>query len=429
MTERRHNLNQPYTAYYEGDRPPEDADLTHVGPRTPGGEYLRRFWHPVAFSHELKDLPKRVRILGEDLVLFRDRSGRTGLLKLHCAHRGTSLEYGLVSEHGIRCCYHGWLFDVDGKILETPGEPANSPIKDRFFQGAYPTQEHAGLVFTYMGPPDKRPALPIYDTFSLPGYRTVPGMKYEMPCNWIQIKENCMDPVHTAFLHTRVSDAQFTSSFGVVPLLEWRETPTGMYYIAARRVEDRVWIRICDWLAPCAHQFPPNWEDASKEKIFGRPNATHWVVPIDDRNTLNIDLRHFDERDEIDKRKQELVTFGQTDDRPYEERQRVPADYDAQTGIGPIAIHAQERLGTTDRGVVMMRRLIRQGIRDVQEDRDPQGVFHEEGKVIPTLCQDTVLHIPPAADADADAALMRDVGRKVADGYYLKNRPANLAGG
>lgn len=423
MSERRPNLSGPFSGYHEGDPPQEDAEITHVGPRTPCGEYLRRFWHPVAFSHELKDLPQRLKILGEDLVLFRDRGGRTGLLKLHCCHRGTSLEYGLVSERGIRCCYHGWLFDVDGRILETPGEPPNSPIKDRFFQGAYPTRELAGMVFAYMGPPDKRPPLPLYDSFSLKGYRTVPGMKYEMPCNWLQIKENIMDPVHTAFLHTRVSDAQFTSAFGVLPLLEWRECPYGMYYIAVRRVEDRIWVRICDWLAPTAHQFPPNWEDAGREKVHGRPNATHWVVPIDDRNTLNIDIRHFDERDNLDQRKMDLVTFGQTDDRPYEERQRVPADFDAQTGIGPISIHAREHLGTSDRGVVMLRRMLRQGIRDVQEGKDPAVLVREEGRIIPTLCQDTVLRIPPAASAEADAALMREVGRKVADGYYAKNPP------
>jgi phenylpropionate dioxygenase-like ring-hydroxylating dioxygenase large terminal subunit len=424
MVDRRNSLNRPYAAYYEGSPPTEDTELTHVGLGTPGGEYLRRFWHPVAFSKDLGDLPQRIKILNEDLVLFRDRSGRTGVLKLQCCHRLASLEYGLVSERGIRCCYHGWLFDIDGRILETPGEPPQSTIKDRLFQGAYPTSEHCGLVFVYMGPPDKKPALPIYDTFSLKGYRTVPGMKYVMPCNWIQIKENCMDPVHTAFLHTRVSDAQFTSSFGVIPLLEWHESPTGMYYIAARRVDDRIWVRICDWLAPTAHQFPPNWEDASRERVFGRPNATHWVVPIDDRTTLNIDIRHFDEGEAIDQRKQELVTFGQTDDRPYEERQRVPADYDAQTGQGPIAVHAMEHLGTTDRGVAMLRRLIRQGIHDVKEGRDPLGILRsDDGRIIPTLCQDTVLRIPPAATPEADAVLMRDVGRKVADGYYVANPP------
>src|SRR5438045_7902861 len=140
-------LNRPFRAYDWRDVPQEDTELTHVGPRTPCGEYLRRFWQPVALSSELTDLPKRVRILGEDLVLFRDKSGRTGLLQLYCSHRGTSLEFGLVSERGIRCCYHGWRFDVDGRILETPGEPPGSTIKERLFHGAYATREYKGLVF------------------------------------------------------------------------------------------------------------------------------------------------------------------------------------------------------------------------------------------------------------------------------------------
>src|SRR5881396_3179339 len=160
-------LNVPYGAWLARQVPAPDPLLTRTDPGTPCGEYLRRFWQPVAFARDLKDVPLRIRIMSEDLVIFRDRRGSVGLLQLNCAHRGTSLEYGLVSERGIRCCYHGWLYDVDGRILETPGEPASSTIKQRFFQGAYPTREAAGLVFAYMGPPDKRPALPIYDTFSL----------------------------------------------------------------------------------------------------------------------------------------------------------------------------------------------------------------------------------------------------------------------
>jgi len=123
-TKRAPFITKPYRAYYHREVPDEDDALTHVGPGTPMGEYLRRFWQPIAYSHEIKDLPLRVRRLGEDLVLFRDKSGHVGLLELHCNHRGTSLEYGKIEEHGIRCCYHGWLFDVDGRILrDAPGAP------------------------------------------------------------------------------------------------------------------------------------------------------------------------------------------------------------------------------------------------------------------------------------------------------------------
>src|ERR671912_2628501 len=116
----------PFAGYYNRAPEGEDALLARVGPGTPGGEYLRRYWHPFMLASELKDLPVAVRLLGEDLVVFRDKSGRLGLLHRHCAHRGASLEFGIIAERGIRCCYHGWHFDVDGTILDTPAEPPTS---------------------------------------------------------------------------------------------------------------------------------------------------------------------------------------------------------------------------------------------------------------------------------------------------------------
>src|SRR5437899_1987333 len=122
----------PYSAYYRQQTPQEDLELTHVGPGTPCGEYMRRFWQPVGLSAELKDLPRRIRIFGEDLVLFRTGQEQIGLLRLQCSHRGTSLEFGTVERQGIRCCYHGWLYGVDGTVLETPGEPTDDTYRDRF---------------------------------------------------------------------------------------------------------------------------------------------------------------------------------------------------------------------------------------------------------------------------------------------------------
>ena len=220
-TARARFLKQRYGGYFHRDIPPEDTELTHVGSGTPGGEYLRRFWQPVCFSDDLKDLPLKVRMLGEDLVAYRDKRGTVGLLELHCPHRGTSLEFGLVGEDGIRCCYHGWLFGADGQILETPGEPADSTLKDKLWHGAYPVHEYGGVVFAYMGPPQKKPPFPIYDTFDRPGWRMIPGRKYFYPCNWLQMHENHMDPAHTAFLHTIVSGAVFTEEFGVLPELDF----------------------------------------------------------------------------------------------------------------------------------------------------------------------------------------------------------------
>jgi phenylpropionate dioxygenase-like ring-hydroxylating dioxygenase large terminal subunit len=183
MVERAPFLSTPYSAYLHRERPGEDEELTRVGPGTPCGEYLRRFWQPIILSSELTDLPRRIRILGEDLVVFRDKRGAIGLLELYCPHRGTSLEFGLIGEKGIRCCYHGWLFDVDGTILETPGEPADSTLKDRLFHGAYPVHENVGLVFAYMGPPEKRPAFPRLDTYDLPGYKLIARAPTVWECN------------------------------------------------------------------------------------------------------------------------------------------------------------------------------------------------------------------------------------------------------
>ena len=150
MVTRAPFLKTRFGGYYHREVPEEDAELTHVGSGTPCGEYFRRFWQPICFSDELRDLPHRVKVLGEEFVAFRDQSGAVGLLELHCPHRGTSLEFGLIDARGIRCCYHGWLFAADGTILETPGEPAESTLKDRLYHGglSYPrVQRHRLCVF------------------------------------------------------------------------------------------------------------------------------------------------------------------------------------------------------------------------------------------------------------------------------------------
>lgn len=427
VAEKAKFLATPYNAYYHRDIPKEDEELTHVGPGTPGGEYLRRFWQPIAHSAELQDLPRWIRILGEDLVLFRDRSGRIGLLELHCSHRGTSLEFGLISERGIRCCYHGWLYDVDGRILETPGEPPDSTLKQRLCHGAYPTFEYKGLVFAYMGPPDKKPAFPIYDAYELPGHNHVPSKIQLWDCNWVQIQDNSMDPSHLVFLHTQASGAQFAESFGVMPMLEWQETPIGMIYITPRRVGDNVWVRIVDFILPNIDQTPEFLsEDGTKEKIFSRPIYTWWRVPIDDTHTMVFGLLHIPQDMQMDvKEIDEAIWLTQTENRTYEERQRTPGDWTVIVGQGPITIHAREHLACTDRGVIMFRKLLRQGIRAVKKGKDPKGLARVSGQVIPTYAQNTVLRIPRRSTPEAERQLLLEIGRKAATGYYVSNPRAN----
>jgi phenylpropionate dioxygenase-like ring-hydroxylating dioxygenase large terminal subunit len=406
-------LNTAYGAYHHRERPPEDTELTQVGPGTPCGEYLRRFWHPIITSQEVQDLPRRLRIMGEDLVAFRDKSGAVGLLELYCPHRGTSLEFGLVCEKGLRCCYHGWLFDVDGKLLETPGEPPDSTLKDRLYHGAYPVLEYSGLVFAYMGPPDKQPDFPIFDTFDLPGYELVAMPGYIWPCNWLQVKENSMDPAHLAFLHTLPGSTGFTVDLAALGEWDFMETTAGMVYIDTRRQGERVWVRVADFIPPNIHQFPPNADPMALRTSVNRPTATRWAVPIDDAHTMQIGFNRASEGREA----RRGTGFGQDGNRPYEERQRVPGDYDAQVSIhGGIARHNLEHLASTDRGVTMLRNMIRRGIRAVQDGAKPMQPLGQGGKVIPTYSQDKVVSgIPPAATPEGDSKLLREIGRKVVE--------------
>jgi phenylpropionate dioxygenase-like ring-hydroxylating dioxygenase large terminal subunit len=403
----------PFDGYRRREVPRPDPELTEVGPGTPCGEYLRRFWQPVAFARDLTETPLRVRILGEDLVAFRDRGGRVGVLHLHCAHRGTSLEFGIPLERGLRCCYHGWVYDVDGRCLETPGEPAGSRLKERIWQGAYPTHEFAGLVFAYLGPSDRRPAFPVYDSYDVPGYQLLPAAKFTLPCNWLQVKDNSMDPVHTAFLHALSSGYQFTPAFGAVPELDWKLTDAGMVYLATRRVGDLVWVRVCDFMPPNVHQFTREIEEASEPKPASRPVIIRWAVPNDDTHTTNFELAQVDPAWGLTQEQVSRPGFGQSDDRPYGERQRFPADFDAQSSQRTVAVHALENLASTDRGVIMLRRILREGIRAVARGRDPYGTKWPEGKAIPTFTQDIVLRVPPATGAEADRKLLRATGRSV----------------
>ena len=418
MRRASHFPRAAYHAYRFRDVPEENVELTHVGPGTPCGEYLRRFWQPVALSDDLGEVPNRIRVMGEDLVLFRDGSRRIGLLQLHCSHRGTSLEFGRIAERGIRCCYHGWLFDVDGRILETPGGPPETTLKDRLWHGAYPARECGGLIFAYMGPPDEQPEFPILDTFDLDGYSSRFRI-YDLPCNWLQVKENCMDPVHTAFLHTIVSGPQFTEEFGAIPELEWQETANGMIYIATRRVGDFVWVRINDFILPNIHQFPPHWEDAGEERIFARPMGTVWAVPVDNTNTMSTYWYHFPEERNIDDVAFENLAFGQDGDRSYADRQWVPGDYDAQVSQRPIARHGLEHLGWSDRGITMLRKLITREIRKNQSQHELVGINGNGRNATPTVSQDTVLPVPKASSLEEDRELIRDIGRRVAGGDYL----------
>ena len=412
---------RPYGGYYNATRPTPDAELTRVGRGTPCGEYMRRFWQPVALSAEAAERPHALRILGENLVAFRDLSGRLGLLDRHCAHRGTSLEFAIPQQRGLRCCYHGWTYDIDGRCLETPGEPPHSKLKETMFQGAYPVREHGGLIFAYMGPPEHEPDFPLYDTLVYPaGNRMVPYV-FEYPCNWLQTHENGADPAHLTFLHSLVSTTHFDPAYADLPLLDFIETPIGMVVLAMRRKGDNLWARVSDIIMPNSHQFSGVGLDGTAQRYALYSWATRWCVPIDDEHSLNIGIRHFnDSSDPLAQGRPESLgrnrtdLLGQVADRPYEERQRVPSDFEALTGQGPVAVHAAEHLGSTDKGVLMLRRMVRDGIRAAAKGAPFKTPRPAGRQMVPTYNVEVVHPVPRRDDGD-DEALLWDFGHKVVE--------------
>jgi phenylpropionate dioxygenase-like ring-hydroxylating dioxygenase large terminal subunit len=367
---------------YGRPRPTSFHELTDVGPGTPMGEVLRRYWHPVGLAGDAGTTPVAVRALGEDLTLFRDGVGRPGLVVARCAHRGTTLYYGRVEPRGIRCCYHGWLFDVQGHCLEQPCEPDGGRQRERLRQPWYPVQERYGLVFAYMGPPERRPALPRWE----PLERLEPGEVLDaddtsiggggpavIPCNWLQHYENLMDTLHVPILHGAFSGVQFTEVMGQMPEVTWERSARGVKAISRRPLPDgRILHRISEAVLPTLRVIPD-----PRAEGYGRVESIGWVLPMDDthfriytagRVRRSGDLARV--RSRLGGKRWEELTAA--------EHQRFPGDYEAQVGQGAIAAHSEEHLVSSDRGVALVRRLLREQLDAVAAGRDPLGANHDE---------------------------------------------------
>ena len=362
---------------YTRKAPAYNAGLTEVGRGKPMGELLRRYWHPIALVADAGTTPKPVRVLGEDLILFRDGAGRAGLVEARCCHRGTTLYYGRVEERGIRCCYHGWLFDTQGRCLEQPCEPEGGLKRDRVRQRWYPVQELYGLIFAYMGPPEKKPVLPRYDCLET----LEPGELIEaddssigsgggtiVPCNWLQHYENVPDAFHVPILHGAFSGVQFVAQMGIMPKVRWEYSPTGVKTISARVLEDgRVHYRVTEAALPTLRVVP----NPRVERYVG-VESLGWTLPIDDTHFTTFTAGKvrpgaplFQNVDFAGKTWAEMT---------LEEHQDTPGDFEAQFGQGPISLHSEEHLATSDRGIVMTRRMLRQQIKVVADGGDPLGV-------------------------------------------------------
>ena len=373
--------------------------LTRVDAESPGGQLLRRYWQPVAAAVELTDEKpiKKVKILGEDLVVYRDKSGRYGLVGEHCPHRSASLAYGRVDAEGIRCPYHGWKFNAAGRCIEQPAEPKNSNYKDEIEHPGYPVQKLGGLIWTYMGPAPV-PLLPRWDCLAREDGKRVVYVESIMECNWLQPMENSVDPSHLYWLHgyrygsghlidpvqIAKREAQYAEKHEFIPfeygIMKRRITPNG--------TDEH------PLLFPCALRH------VSGERGKANPLYRHNIqirVPMDDTHTRVYRVNFIP---------MPGVTSPADADAPWELRplkyvdqfegdRQLPMDipmtkYDvsivgAQDSMawetqGPITDRTREHLGHADKGIVMFRRMLREQIEVVQKGGEPLGVIRDPAK-------------------------------------------------
>jgi 5,5'-dehydrodivanillate O-demethylase oxygenase subunit len=350
---------------------PEENDmLTRVGAGTPGGEMLRRYWWPVWFEQKIENKPIMVRLLGEDFVLFRDGSGRIGMLDHICAHRRTSLQFGRVEERGIRCCYHGWLYGADGQCLEMPAEPPGSRLCEEVKQRSVPVQVAAGLVFAYLGPPPA-PVLPRYDLLALEECDRIVWASDDY-CNWAQRAENGMDPYHSMALHASV----YPSIALKRPEVEY--TPTWYGFRTASQYPGGA--------TNIVHDIFPSSTRRRNERAGSIPSDFfHIRVPLDDFKTMTFFVEsRFKPQGPY---KRECRGFELNEPGVYKRVEdgwwglaSEDQDRAAQEAQGVIHDRTKEFLGTSDRGVVMWRKVAFDSIAAVKEGRDPHGIVRDAGR-------------------------------------------------
>ena len=363
--------------------PTHNAKLTEVGRGTPMGELLRRYWHPVGLSSDAADTPRPVKILGEELILFRDGQGRAGLVYPRCCHRGTTLYYGKVEERGIRCCYHGWLFDVEGHCLEMPCEPNPTGAQcQRVRQPWYPVEERYGLVFAYLGPPERKPVLPRYECLEVMGEGEFveaddssigSGGIVIAPCNWLQHFENVVDPYHVPILHGTFSGPQFVEQMAAFPKVKFEYGGQGVKSTSIRPGPDgKSFRRVTEAVVPTLRVVPN-----PRVAQYGMVESIGWTLPIDDTHYRIYVAGRVREKGELAKFKSRYNGKAWAE-LTAAEHQKFPGDVEAQVGQGPITFHSEEHLMSSDQGVSMLRILLQKQIDIVAGGGDPLGVAFDE---------------------------------------------------
>lgn len=360
--------------------PDRMASLAETSAHTPMGKVLRKFWHPIAISSSVADgKAKAVRLLGEDLALYRGQSGAAHLVANRCAHRLTKLHTGWVEGEQLRCMYHGWKYDATGQCVERPAERPGSEAGIRI--KAYPVHEYCGLIFAWLGqgepPAFDLPRKAIFERNDVLLFR-----RQEIwPCNWLQHAENSLDALHVSFAHQTGRVGVFGEAVTtIIPELSYEETLAGIRQTAVRSEGGKSHVRISDWTFPYANHvsIPPMRAGAPWMEV------SNWMVPIDDTQTARITLiaaestspeadadlrRYFDDCETYNAANHHDELFaGKYPEDPLI-RLTSAQDYVALIGQGAIADRANERLGSSDRGIAMLRRILRREMEAIGSGR------------------------------------------------------------
>jgi phthalate 4,5-dioxygenase oxygenase subunit len=380
----------------------ENDFLTQTDQGTPCGQLLRRYWQPVALSEELPSggAPLSVRILGEDLVLFRDEKDRVGLLGIHCSHRGTNLSYGRVENGGLRCLYHGWLYDVNGRCLEQPGEPSGGANCDAIRHLSYPCKEAGKVIFTYMGPGES-PLFPNYEFLNASSdHLYVAKLFHE--CNYLQANEGNIDPIHLSFLHRFLEnrEEQYRGVRGadeshynlvarnIAPAMDVELTDFGVRIYTLRKLEkNQAYLRVSYFIMPNLSAFPG--------QTGGEGYSVNWHVPIDDTHHWKYTFVFNREaplaKTIVNRERSEMTNdyrlLRNRANRFMQDRESMKNktyagmghgfqahDAFATTSQGAIQDRTEEHLVLSDRAIVAARKLMQKAIKDIEEGRDPPHV-------------------------------------------------------
>ena len=360
----------------------ENEKLTRVGPGTPMGNLLRRYWHAIGAVAELDKEPVQpVRLLGEDLVLFRSERGELGLIGPRCAHRAISLAYGIPQQNGLRCAYHGWTYDTEGHVVDMPFEPACLPLKIP----AYPVQELAGLIWAYLGP-QPVPQLPRWDILIRDdlnkNVRITP-----LPCSWLQCMDNSLDPVHFEHLHGMYGNYMM-KKLGRPPMLNPArhlkiDFDLWEYGIYKRRLVEGQTEDATDWTTGHPILFPNILAQGGPYQM-----SFQMRIPTDDTNTMHIVIMGV--KPEAGQEIRKVVPVLR-DPVIYDDLGRVFADNIvrqdemAWIGQGPITDRTVEHLATSDRGILLYRKLLLENIEKVERGEDPLGVVRDPAKNFPMI--------------------------------------------